>query len=86
MVWGEWGVTVVSRDIKKGPTVGCPSDTPTSGRTLLLSCATCLVCAVWGLFLFFFFFFDFFIYLFMRDTESEAEIQAEGEAGSMQET
>ena len=31
-----------------------------------------------------FFFYDF-IYLFMRDTEREAETQAEGEAGSMQE-
>ena len=26
----------------------------------------------------------YFIYLFMRDTEREAETQAEGEAGSMQ--
>ena len=34
---------------------------------------------------FFFFFLDF-IYLFMRDTEREAETQAEGEAGSMQGT
>ena len=32
-----------------------------------------------------FFFFKDFIYLFMRDTEREAETQAEGEAGSMQE-
>ena len=31
-----------------------------------------------------FFFFKIFIYLFMRDTEREAETQAEGEAGSMQ--
>ena len=31
-----------------------------------------------------FFFFKDFIYLFMRDTEREAETQAEGEAGSMQ--
>ena len=31
------------------------------------------------------FFFKDFIYLFMRDTEREAETQAEGEAGSMQE-
>ena len=30
------------------------------------------------------FFFKDFIYLFMRDTEREAETQAEGEAGSMQ--
>ena len=37
-------------------------------------------------FLFFFFFLKDFIYLFMRDTEREAEIQAEGEAGSMQGT
>ena len=29
------------------------------------------------------FFFEDFIYLFMRDTEREAETQAEGEAGSM---
>ena len=29
-------------------------------------------------------FFKDFIYLFMRDTEREAETQAEGEAGSMQ--
>ena len=29
------------------------------------------------------FFFKDFIYLFMRDTETEAETQAEGEAGSM---
>ena len=33
-----------------------------------------------------FFFFKDFIYLFMRDTEREAETQAEGEAGSMQGT
>ena len=31
-----------------------------------------------------YFFFKDFIYLFMRDTEREAETQAEGEAGSMQ--
>ena len=30
-------------------------------------------------------FFKDFIYLFMRDTQREAETQAEGEAGSMQE-
>ena len=30
------------------------------------------------------FFFKAFIYLFMRDTQREAETQAEGEAGSMQ--
>ena len=30
-----------------------------------------------------FFFFKIFIYLFMRDTEKEAETQAEGEAGSL---
>ena len=35
--------------------------------------------------LFFLFFKKDFIYLFMRDTEREAETQAEGEAGSMQE-
>ena len=29
--------------------------------------------------------FKYFIYLFMRDTEREAETQAKGEAGSMQE-
>ena len=29
-------------------------------------------------------YFLYFIYLFMRDTEREAETQAEGEAGSMQ--
>ena len=29
-------------------------------------------------------FFKDFIYLFMRDTQKEAETQAEGEAGSMQ--
>ena len=33
---------------------------------------------------FYFYFFKEFTYLFMRDTEREAEIQAEGEAGSMQ--
>ena len=33
-----------------------------------------------------FFFFKIFIYLFMRDTQREAETQAEGEAGSMQGT
>ena len=31
------------------------------------------------------FFLKYFIYLFMRDTHTEAEMQAEGEAGSMQE-
>ena len=35
-------------------------------------------------FLSFFFLKKYFIYLFMRDTETEAETQAEGEAGSMQ--
>ena len=34
--------------------------------------------------LFYKFFLKDFIYLFMRDTGREAEIQAEGEAGSMQ--
>ena len=33
---------------------------------------------------YFLFFFKDFIYLFMRDTEREAETQAEGEEGSMQ--
>ena len=33
-----------------------------------------------------FFFFKDFIYLFMRDTQREAETQAEGEAGSTQGT
>ena len=32
----------------------------------------------------FIYFFKDFIYLFMRDTEREAETQAEGEAGPMQ--
>ena len=36
------------------------------------------------LFLSFFFFFKGFIYLLMRDTQREAETQAEGEAGSSQ--
>ena len=37
-------------------------------------------------FIYLFLFFKDFIYLFMRDTEREAETQAEGEAGSMQGT
>ena len=31
-----------------------------------------------------FYFFEDFIYLFVRDTETQAETQAEGEAGSLQ--
>ena len=37
---------------------------------------------VWKLNTVFFFFFKVFIYLFLRDTQKEAETQAEGEAGS----
>ena len=49
---------------------------PVEGDAYGLWCTDCVfVC---------FFLFKDFIYLFMRDTEGEAETQADGEAGSMQ--
>ena len=50
------------------------------GLSFLISTYSLDVCNI----TFLFFFFKDFIYLFMRDTEREAETQAEGEADSMQ--
>ena len=45
---------------------------------------TCTISTMWTYIGKYYYYFQDFIYLFMRDTQREAETQAEGEAGSMQ--